>query len=359
MFTERTSVGLDVHARSVVAAAIDTQSGATKTARLVSSPVEVVGWVASLPGPCAVTYEAGGSGFWLARAFTAAGVRCEVAAPSKIVRPAGDRVKTDTRDAVLLARLLRMDEITSVRVPSVSEEAARDLVRAREDCRIELMAARHQLSKLLLRHGHVYSGGTTWNAVHEQWLRGLRFDQYGTQAAFDTYYEQVIFTAARRRQLDEKIEELAAGSEFTPMVHRLCCLRGIAMLTGFALAVEVAEWTRFTPVSIGAYLGLTPGEASSGDKRTVTSITKAGNTHARRLLIEAAWHHKPAYRPGNTLLRRWNQAPGPVVARAHQGNKRLHQRWLDFDARHKRPVIANVAVARELAGWCHTLATMP
>ena len=129
-------------------------------------------------------------------------------------------------------------------------------------------------------------------------------------------------------------------------------------MTGFALAVEIAEWTRFTPVSIGAYLGLTPGEASSGDKRTVTSITKAGNTHARRLLIEAAWHHKPFYRPGNTILARWNKAPGPIVAKAHQANKRLHHRWVRFDERHKKPTIANVAIARELAGWCHTLATM-
>lgn len=358
MFTERTSVGLDVHARSVVAAAIDTVTGATRTARLVPAPSEVIGWVQGLPGGCAVTYEAGGTGFGLARAFAEVGIRCEVAAPSKIVRPAGDRVKTDAKDAMLLARLLRMDEISPVRVPTVSEEAARDLVRAREDCRVELMMARHQLSKLLLRHGHVYSGGTTWNAEHERWLRSIRLDQYGTRAAFETYFEQVIFTAARRRQLDQQIEALAADSEFTAMVNRLCCLRGVAALTGFALAVEIAEWTRFTPVSIGAYLGLTPGEASSGEKRTVTSITKAGNTHARRLLIEAAWHHKPAYRPGNTILARWNKAPGPVVAKAHQANKRLHERWTAFDARHKKPAIANVAIARELAGWCHTLATM-
>lgn len=128
MFTERTSVGLDVHVRSVVAAAIDTQTAATKTARLAPSPAEVIGWVQGLPGACAVTYEAGGSGFGLARAFASAGIRCEVAAPSKIVRPAGDRVKTDAKDAMLLARLLRMDEISPARVPSVGEEAGRDLV---------------------------------------------------------------------------------------------------------------------------------------------------------------------------------------------------------------------------------------
>ncbi len=358
MFSERTSVGLDVHARSVVAAAIDTQTGAMKTARLLPGHQEVVGWVRDLAGPVVVTYEAGPTGYGLARALDTAGVRCVVAAPSKIVRPAGDRVKTDVKDAILLARLLRMEEITPVRVPSVTEEAARDLARAREDARTDLMASRHRLSKLLLRHGYVYTGGTAWTAAHDQWLRWIRFEQPGTQAAFDSAYADIIFTVARRDQLDAAIVAMAADSEFTTVINRLCCLRGISTLTGFGLAVEIADWTRFDPVSLGAYLGLAPGEASSGDRRVVTSITEAGNTHARRLLVEAAWHHKSSYRPGNTMLRRWNQAPAPVVAKAHQANKRLHQRWLAFDARNKRPVIANVAIARELAGWCHTLTTM-
>ena len=358
MFTERTSVGLDVHARSVVAAAIDTVTGKTSKARLVPAHEEVLGWVSQLTGPVAVTYEAGPTGFGLARAFKAAGVRCVVAAPSKIVRPAGDRVKTDAKDALLLARLLRMDEITPVRVPTITEEAARDLARAREDARTDLMASRHRLSKLLLRHGHVYSGGHAWTGIHDQWLRRIRFDQPGTQAAFDSAYADIVFTVARRDQLDQAIEAMAADSEFTPIINRLCCLRGVSTLTGFGLAVEIGDWSRFNARSVGAFLGLTPGEASSGDKRVITSITKAGNTHARRLLVEAAWHHKPSYRPGNTMLRRWNNAPGPVVARAHLGNQRLHQRWLDFDARNKRPVIANVAIARELAGWCWSLATM-
>ena len=276
-----------------------------------------------------------------------------MAAPSKTVRPVGDRVKTDAKDAMPLARLLRMDEVTAVRVPSIVEDAARGVVRAREDARIELMASRHRLSKLLLRHGHIYSGGRAWTPDHERWLRGIRFDQSGARAAFDSSYEDVIFTAARRAQLDRQIEAMAADSLFTPIVNRLRCLRGIATLTGFGLAVEVGDWTRFDGNGIGAFLGLTPGEASTGDKRAVTSITKAGNTHARRLPVEAAWHRKPAYRSGNTMFARWSKASGPVVAKARQGNERLHEHWPDFDARHKRPVIA-----RELAGWCWTLATM-
>src|SRR4051812_43618582 len=188
MGLERTSVGLDVHARSVSAAAIDGTTGELIRQRLVPDQRVVIDWVRALPGPAAVTYEAGPTGFGLARALTAAGIRCEVAAPSKINRPSGDRVKTDARDALLLARLLRLDDIVAVRVPTASEEAARDLVRAREDARGDLMRVRHRISKLLLRHGHVYYGGEAWTGKHEAWLRAISFagiERAGTQAAYD------------------------------------------------------------------------------------------------------------------------------------------------------------------------------
>lgn len=357
MFAERMCVGLDVHARSVVAAAIDTVTEEVTTARLC--PAEVLDWVAGLPGTAAVTYEAGPTGYGLARGFAAAGIRCVVAAPSHIIRPAGERVKTDARDARLLARLLRLGDIVPVRVPSIEQEAARDLVRARDDARSALTTAKHRLTHLALRHGHVYSGGTAWTQQHLRWFRQLSFDQAGTRAAFEDAYGMVSFLLTRRDQLDTQIEQMALDSQFTPMVRRLCCLRGIGTLTGFAITVELGpDWSRFTPTSLAAFVGLAPGEASSGEKRVVTSITKAGNSHVRRLLIEAAWHHKGAYRPSNDMMRRWNHAPGPVVAAAHQGNKRLHQRWQAFDARNKKPVIANTAIARELAGWCHTLVTL-
>jgi transposase len=142
------------------------------------------------------------------------------------------------------------------------------------------------------------------------------------------------------------------------VVRRLCCLRGVSTLTGFGLAVEIGDWQRFTGGSIGAYLGLVPTESSSGAKRSQGSITKTGNTHARRLLVEAAWHHRKAYRPGLTLRARWDQAPAAARARGHEGNHRLHHRWEIFTARKKRPVIANVAIARELAGWCWSLAVL-
>jgi transposase len=361
VFTERTSVGLDVHARSVAAAAIDGVTGEVFQSRLTPSLEHVGRWLRELPGPVAVAYEAGPTGFGLHRHLTAAGIRCVVVAPSKLHRPAGDRVKTDARDAVYLARLLRLDEVTAVAVPTVAQEAARDLVRAREDCRGDLMRARHRLSKLLLRHGIVYSDGAAWTGAHDNWLRGEaagRLTTRATRLTFDSDYEAVLAVKARRDRLDAAIEKMATGSEFTAVVRRLGCLRGISTLTGFAMAVEIGDWHRFTGASIGSFLGLTPAEYSSGSSRTLGPITKTGNGHVRRLLVEAAWHHRPRYRIGKTLRDRWDLAPTAAQVRGDQGNRRLHHRWVSFIDRRKRHTVATVAVARELAGWCWSLAVL-
>jgi len=359
VFSERTSVGLDVHARSVVACGLDTVTGQLHRRRLTPSVEDINRWLGTLPGPVAVAYEAGPTGYGLARFLRGAGVRCVVAAPSKLQRPQGDRVKTDARAAAHLARLLRMDQITAVRVPSADEEAARDLVRAREDVRGDLMRSRHRVSKLLLRQGIVWSGGAAWTGKHELWLRQQHFDRSGLQLAFDVEFEAVLMAAARRDRLDEAIEKMAADSQYTPVVRRLCCLRGVSTLTGFALAVEVGDWYRFSGSTIGAYLGLVPTERSSGQSRSQGSITKTGNTHARRLLVEAAWHHRKPYRtPGLTMQARWAAATPAAQVRGHLGNQRLKARWEVYTDRRKRPVIANVAIARELAGWCWSLATL-
>jgi transposase len=342
----------------VVAAGLDAVTGEVFKQRLVPATVVVVEWLRSLPGPVVVAYEAGPTGFGLYRAMTAAGIRCEVAAPSKLNRPTGDRVKTDAKDALLLAQLLQVGQITPVRIPSVTEEAARDLVRAREDVRGDLMRARHRVSKLLLRHGHVYYGGKAWTGKHQTWLNSIRLDQAGTRAAYDADREAVDFAVARRARLDAEIATMAADSEFTAVTRRLCCLRGISTLTGFALAVELGDWDRFTGASIGAYLGLVPSEHSSGDSRRQGGITKTGNTHARRLLIEAAWHHKARYTVGKVLQARWDQATPAARARGHAGNQRLHHQWIKYAARRKKHTVANTAVARELAGWCWSLATL-
>jgi transposase len=356
---DRTFVGLDVHAWSVTGHALDAETGQVWQRKLTPDPREVLGWVSSLPRPVKVVYEAGPTGFGLARHLREHGVECLVAAPSKLQRPSGDRVKTDARDAALLARLLKLDEIVEVVVPSPTQEAARDLVRAREDVRGDLMRARHRLSKLLLRQGIVFTGGRPWTGAHDRWLRSQRFELPGRQLAFDAAYETVLLTLDRRNRLDTAIEAMAEDSEYTDLVHRLGCLRGISTLTGFGLAVEIGDWTRFTGSTIGAFVGLVPTEHSSGQSRSQGSITKTGNGHARRLLVEAAWQHRKTYHnPGKVMRTRWDHAPAAARVRGHQGNTRLHQRWQGFTARRKKPVIANVAVARELAGWAWSLAVM-
>jgi transposase len=292
-----------------------------------------------------------------------AGIECLVAAPSRLQRPSGDRIKTDVRDARHLARVLHLGEVVAVAVPSVEQEAARDLVRAREDVRGDLMSARHRLSKLLLRQGIVYYGGKPWTAGHDLWLRARRrnavFTRPGLGLAFDIAYDTVLATVARRDRLDAAIGVMAADSEFTPVVTRLGCLRGVSTLTAFGLAVEIGDWHRLRGRTIGAYLGLVPTESSSGDTRSQGSITKTGNGHARRLLIEAAWHHRQPYRrPGVDLRRRWEKATPAARDRGQRANRRLHERWAGFDARHKRPAVANTAIARELAGWCWSLAVL-
>jgi len=241
----------------------------------------------------------GPTGFTLARALRAGGVRCEALAPSKLQRPVGERVKTDARDALHIAKLLRLDEIVTVRVPSESQEAARELVRAREDARRDLMSARHRLGKLLLRRGVAYPGKTAWTRTHHDWLRQQRFELPGLQAAF-------------------------------------------------GLAIEIGDWTRLDGRRIGSYLGLVPTETSSGQSRSQGGLTRTGNTHARRLLVEAAWHHRSRYTPTSPTLRaRWAVASPAARERAHHGNLRLHRRWRAFESRGKRKVVANAAVARQ------------
>lgn len=356
VMNEGSWVGLDVHARSVVAGVIDMGSGEVRSLRVPPGNEGTVAWLKTLPAPVRVVYEAGPTGYGLARGCAEAGISCVVAAPSKI-RPAADRVKTDRRDAERLARLLRVGEITPVRVPGPVEEAARDLVRAREDARGDLMRARHRLSKLLLRHGVVYEA-TAWTRAHDAWLRRNRFGGGPLAIVFDECYARMLDAKTRRDSLDAAIAELAASEPYADVVERLVCLRGVSTLTAFALTVELGDWNRFRPESLGAFLGLTPSENSSGERRRQGGITKAGNSHARRLLIEAAWHQRSAPRLSVTLERRRTGKSLAVRAQADRSARRLHGRWGALEARGKPRLIVVVAVARELAGHCWALATM-
>ncbi len=190
------------------------------------------------------------------------------------------------------------------------------------------------------------------------WLRGQHFDDRALALTYDTALDAMVSCVHRRDRLDDAIGAMAADSEFTPVVRRLSCLRGISTLTAFGLATEIGDWHRLTGRSIGAYLGLVPCEYSSGATRAQGGVTKTGNGHARRLLVESAWHHRPPYRPSRDLRRRWEQALPVARERAHAANHRLHTRWAGFDKRKKRSVVANAAIARELAGWCWSLAVL-
>ncbi len=301
-----TSVGLDVHALSVVAHALDEETGRVERARLCPDHGEILDWLHRLRGPVRVAYEAGPTGFGLARALAAAQIDCVVAAPSKLIRPAGDRVKTDARDAAHLTRLLRLGEITAVTVPEADVEAVRDLVRAREDARADLMRVRHRLSKLLLRQGRVYSGGQAWNGVHETWLRRQRFDDSHTRAAFDHHFDAVLSATAARDRLDEQIVAVAASPRWIDQVDRLGCLRGISALTGLALSVEIGDWTRFTGSSIGAYVGLVAVRVLLG------GISGAGFDHQGRQRSRAAAVDRGGLAPPGALPQSRTHDAGPL-----------------------------------------------
>jgi len=208
------------------------------------------------------------------------------------------------------------------------------------------------------RVGIVYSGGQAWTGRHDGWLRQQHLPVAAARLAFDSDYDAVLTVAARRDRLDAAITAMAAGSEFTEVTRRLGCLRGVSTLTGFALAVEIGDWSRFTGATIGSYVGLVPTEYSSGASRVQGGITKTGNGHARRLLVEAAWHHQPRYTVGKTMRERWELAPAAARVRGERETDACHQQWVRFNDRGKRHVGANVAVARELAGWCWSLAVM-
>jgi transposase len=250
-----------------------------------------------------------------------------------------------------------LGEITPVRVPGPGEEAARDLVRAREDTRGDLMRARHRLSKLLLRHGAVYDA-TAWTRAHDAWLRRQRFPGGPLAIVFDECYGRMLDAKSRRDTLDKAISELAATPPYLDVVERLVCLRGVSTLTAFALTVELGDWKRFRPESLGPFLGLTPSEHSSGERRRQGGITKTGNTHARRLLVEAAWHQRRPPRMSTVLAPRRSGNPVAVQAQADRSARRLHGRWHALESRGKPRTIVVVAVARELAGHCWALATM-
>ena len=253
--------------------------------------------------------------------------------------------------------MLAVGSVTEVRVPDPDEEALRDLSRLRSGTAKDLAHARQHVNAFLLRHGIRYPKETRWTREHSLWLHRQRFDEPALQFTYEADVEQAELLAGQLKRIDKQVAATAAACRYTPVIDALMCLRGIRITTAFGLAVEIGDWTRFTGSSIGSYLGLVPSENSSGQSRHQGPITKAGNTYARKLLIEAAWQHRRPYaRPGERLLRQLDLVAPATRIRALEGNHRLHHKWENFDERHKMSVKANTAIARELAGWCWSLA---
>jgi transposase len=354
--------GLDVHARKTAAAAVQLGSGEVFKAQLSGSPVAAIEWLQTLPGPVRAVYEAGPTGFGLARAARASGIEMMVCSPGAIPRQPGDRIKTDTRDALKLARLHAAGQLRGVVVPAPELEALRDLVRGREDVRGDLMSARHRISKLLLRRGVVWGGpGDAWAQRHLQWLSTIAFDQPLVEVVFGEYLAHHEVLLARRDRLDGLIAEQSLRGPWAPMVARLRCLRGVDTLTAVGLVAEIGDITAFAhPKQLASYLGLVPSEQSSGTRRRQGAITKAGSSHARRLLIEAAWHYRRAPRVSLTLKRRQAGQPPAAIDTAWRAQIRLHRRWAHLDAaRAKKRTTVAVAVARELACFVWEIAQQP
>ena len=354
--------GLDVHARRTVGAAVRLGSGEMFKAEIHGSPTAAIEWLQSLPVPVRAVYEAGPTGFGLARAARAVGIEMTVCSPGAIPRQPGDRVKTDARDALKLARLHAAGQLRSVLVPEPELEALRDLVRAREDLRGDLMACRHRISKLLLRRGVTWDGpGQTWTKRHLEWLGSVRLHDPLVEVVFGEYLACHQVLLARRDRLDSLLEEQVTTGCWAPVVARLRCLRGVDTLTAAGLLAEIGDFTAFDrPTRLASYLGLVPSESSTGDRRRQGSITKAGSSHARRLLIEAAWHYRRRPVISLTLRRRQNgQSPAAIDA-AWRAQLRLHGRWAHLDGRRakKRTTVA-VAVARELACFVWEIARLP
>ena len=355
----RSWAGLDVHARSVLAVTMDATTGEIRSRRLPGETQKVVEFCRSLPGSTRVAYEAGPTGYGLARALDTAGVSCVVAAPGKIERPSGDRVKTDERDAARLLRLLMIDALHPVRVPAVEEEALRDLVRAREDVRRDLMSARQRLSKLLLRHDVVYEDtASAWTQRHRAWLRAQDIGG-GAQITLLDHLGAIDVLESRREQLETAISTLIPDSPYALAVARLRCLRGIDTLSAIGLCTEIGDFHRFArPGQLMSYLGLVPSENTTGASRRQGAITKTGSRHARRLLVKAAWPYRKTPARGVVLQRRQAGQPAAIISLSWKAQRRLHHLWQHLDSdRGKRRTIVAVAAARELAGFCWAITT--
>lgn len=350
-----TIVAFDQHAATTVAAVLLPGQRTPALHPMTAAVPELRQFVRRLARAGAVRccYEAGPCGFELQRALQADGVPCEVIAPALIPRRPGDRIKTDRRDAGQLAVLYRARVLTAIHIPTEQEEAARDLLRCREDIRADLLRARHRLSKFLLRHGRRFTGTKkAWSKRHDAWLRVQTWPIGALERTHQAYLRAVDEALARLRAVEADLQALLALEPLRARIERLRCFRGIDDLTALTMAAELGDPRRFASApSLMAFVGLVPSEHSSGAKRARGAITKTGNAHLRRVLVEAAWHYRHHPFVGDALRRRQRGAAPTVTARAWAAQQRLHRRYRVLTGRGKARQHVVTALARELTGF--------
>jgi transposase len=350
-----TYVGIDAHKKDLfIAMLIGTQDkpltwtvpNETQAVRRLVRKLE-----RAAPGPVRCCYEAGPCGYALQREMTTTRVSCDVVAPTLIPRKPGDRIKTNRRDARKLAELLRAGLLTAVQPPTPAEEAVRDLCRARDDAREDLQRSRHRLGKLLLRRG-LHFPGRNWTKAHREWIDSMAWGQPTTRVVVDDYLLAINHLEARLIELDAELTKIAETEPYAKPVGWLRCFRGIDTLTAMLLLGELHDFRRFQhPRALMAYVGLVPGEHSSGEKQRRGRITRTGNALVRRLLVETAWHYQHRSGVGPALARRRRGQPTRVIAMADKAQQRLCRRFRRLSEQHKPAPKVAVAIARELAGF--------
>jgi len=350
-----TYVGIDAHKKDLFIAMLTGHATSPVTWQLHNEPNAVRRLVRKLereaPGPVRVCYEAGPCGYALQRQMTTPRVACQVIAPALIPRKPGERIKTNRRDARKLAELHRAGLLTEVRPPTPEDEAVRDLCRARDDAREDLQRARHRLGKLLLRRGLHFSG-RNWTKAHRQWIDRLDWTHAPERVVVDDYLLAIDHLEARLIELDARLTQVAETAPYREPVSWLRCFRGIDTLTAILILAELHDFRRFqSPRALMAYLGLVPGEDSSGEKHRRGRITRTGNTLVRRLLVETAWHYQHRAHVGVTLAKRRKGQPTRVIAIADKAQQRLCRRFRRLAEQHKPAPKIAVAIARELAGF--------
>jgi transposase len=364
-------IGLDVHKDSVFMAVLDDRK-VRPSEKADSDLIGTVEVPANSPqlvkaiklyqrkGKVFVAYEAGCLGFDLYHFLEKHGIACEIIPANTVFRPGNaKKIKTDRRDAVLIGRMLKRGEAKGIYIPSRAEEAVRDYIRCRGDLVDDLTRTKQRIQKFLLRHGYRYGSNRYWTALHISWMEGLEFEQPMERETLEQYLSHLEELTERIKRMEKRIEEVAKQDEYREKVRKLRAFRGIDYLTALALVCEIGDFRRFP--SAGAfmsYLGLVPSEFSSGNRRNQGRITKAGNTHIRKLLTESAWHYPRPVKVGKRLAERRVGTSELVIGRADKAMKKLHDRYYKMIHQKKNACVAITAVSRQLAGYIWGVMTM-